>query len=399
MKNTDLQTVRLKLDDLTPYENNAKEHPEEQLDQIRESIQQFGFCDPIAVWGDDNTIVEGHGRYLVLKEMGETEVDCIRLDHLTDEERRAYTLAHNKLTMNSGFDFQILEDELDAINDIDMSYFGFNPPENEPNWFEERERYDNEMLEDESEEYQEFVKKFEAKRTTDDCYTPDLVYNAIADHVAEKYGLNRKNFVRPFYPGGDYQKEKYKATDVVVDNPPFSILMEIIRYYKEHGIRFFLFAPSLTSIGYVRMCTVLQVFVDITYENGASVRTSFVTNLEPEDIATRTDHELYEKAQEAADTVRKEQTRELPKYSYPNEVVTAAMMGRYTKYDIPLTIYRSESVIIDALDSQKEAGKAIYGHGLLLSERAAAERAAAKVWKLSERERELVLSLERKETS
>ena len=129
MKNTDLQTVRLKLDDLTPYENNAKEHPEEQLDQIRESIQQFGFCDPIAVWGDDNTIVEGHGRYLVLKEMGETEVDCIRLDHLTDEERRAYTLAHNKLTMNSGFDFEILNGELGSITSIDMEAFGFEPEE------------------------------------------------------------------------------------------------------------------------------------------------------------------------------------------------------------------------------------------------------------------------------
>lgn len=129
MKNTDLQTVRLSLDELTPYANNAKEHPEEQLDQIRESIQRFGFCDPIAVWGDDNTIVEGHGRYLVLKEMGETEVDCIRLDHLTDEERRAYTLAHNKLTMNSGFDFEILNGELGSITSIDMEAFGFEPEE------------------------------------------------------------------------------------------------------------------------------------------------------------------------------------------------------------------------------------------------------------------------------
>jgi ParB-like chromosome segregation protein Spo0J len=121
-----LEIIKLGLDELKPYEKNAKRHPEKQIEQIKKSIEQFGNNDPIAVWGDDNTIVEGHGRYIALKELGYTEAECIRLDHLTDEERKAYTLAHNKLTMNSDFDEDLLNIELDSILDIDMEQFGFD---------------------------------------------------------------------------------------------------------------------------------------------------------------------------------------------------------------------------------------------------------------------------------
>lgn len=120
-----MEIIKLGLDELKPYEKNAKRHPEKQIEQIKKSIEQFGNNDPIAVWGDDNTIVEGHGRYIALKELGYTEAECIRLDHLTDEERKAYTLAHNKLTMNSDFDFEILDEELKDIIDMDMTDFGF----------------------------------------------------------------------------------------------------------------------------------------------------------------------------------------------------------------------------------------------------------------------------------
>lgn len=111
------------INSIKPYENNAKEHPREQIEQIKKSIQEFGNNDPIAVW--NNEIVEGHGRYQALKELDIKEIPIIRLDNLTDEQRKAYILIHNKLTMNSDFDFDILNEELDNILDIDMEDFGF----------------------------------------------------------------------------------------------------------------------------------------------------------------------------------------------------------------------------------------------------------------------------------
>lgn len=120
-----MEIIRLKTSELTPYEKNAKLHPQEQIDQIKNSIQQFGMNDPIAIWGKKNIVVEGHGRLLALEQLGIDEVDCIRLDHLTDDERRAYTIAHNSTNMSSGFDFDILEQEL-ADLDFDFSDFGLD---------------------------------------------------------------------------------------------------------------------------------------------------------------------------------------------------------------------------------------------------------------------------------
>ena len=111
------------IDTIKPYKNNAKLHPREQIEQIKKSIEKFGMDDPIGVWKDE--IVEGHGRLIACKELGMAEVPIIRLDHLTDEERKAYTLAHNKLTMNSDFDIDVLNEELDSILDINMEDFGF----------------------------------------------------------------------------------------------------------------------------------------------------------------------------------------------------------------------------------------------------------------------------------
>ena len=107
-----MNIVNLKIKDLKPYERNAKTHPKENIEAIKKSIQKYGFADPIGVWGKQNIIVEGHGRYLACKELGIDEVPCIRLDHLTDEERREYTLMHNKTTMMSDFDFDLLGEEL-----------------------------------------------------------------------------------------------------------------------------------------------------------------------------------------------------------------------------------------------------------------------------------------------
>lgn len=124
-----LKIEYLPIDALKPYERNAKQHPFEQIEQIKESIRQFGMNDPIGIWGDECVVVEGHGRLIALQEMGETEVPTIRLDHMTDEQRRAYTLVHNKTTMNSGFDLEMLHSELEEL-DIDMTDFGFQNLDN-----------------------------------------------------------------------------------------------------------------------------------------------------------------------------------------------------------------------------------------------------------------------------
>lgn len=121
----ELKVVYMAPDELKPYKNNAKRHPEEQIEQIKESIKEFGFNDPIAV-DKDNVVVEGHGRLIAAMEMELEKVPVIKLDELTEEQRKAYTLIHNKLTMNSGFDFSMLSLELSDLKDtFDMSSFGF----------------------------------------------------------------------------------------------------------------------------------------------------------------------------------------------------------------------------------------------------------------------------------
>lgn len=124
MKNS-LKIEYVPIGDLSPYERNAKMHSVEQIQQIKNSILEFGFNDPVAVW-KDNIIIEGHGRLIAAKELGYKELPIIRLDDLSDNQRRAYTLAHNKLTMNSEFDLDILAEELQDIIEIDMSDFGFD---------------------------------------------------------------------------------------------------------------------------------------------------------------------------------------------------------------------------------------------------------------------------------
>ena len=243
------------------------------------------------------------------------------------------------------------------------------------------------------EEYQAFLDKFVPKKTTDDCYTPDLVYEAVAQWVANEYHVAPRHFVRPFYPGGDYQREQYLPDAIVVDNPPFSILSEIIKFYVEKGIRFFLFAPTLTLFSSSSLVTALPVAASVTYENKANVNTSFVTNLEDPSIRLRSVPSLYRVVKEANDRNLEEQRRELPKYAYPDNVVTSAFVARLSRYGIDFSVSRTESVGIDALDAQKEQGRAIYGKGYLVSERAAAERAAAIRFALSPREREIVAQL------
>ena len=254
-------------------------------------------------------------------------------------------------------------------------------------------------------EYDAFVEKFKPKKTTDDCYTPPLVYEAVKNWAITEYDIDPEKIVRPFYPGGDYESFDYSGGKVVLDNPPFSILSKICAFYLDRGIPFFLFAPGLTALSgrsvVMRMNHII-CDADIKYENGAIVHTAFVTSYGGDEII-RTAPELGEAIQRAVEEIRREKRREIPKYSYPDNVVTAAMVQRYSKYGIDFSVKRNECLFIPRLDAQKETGKAIYGGGLLVSrqkaaeraaaERAAAERAAAQVWQLSDRERKMVEAL------
>lgn len=117
-----LQIETINIEAIIPYKNNAKKHPQKQIDKIKESIKEFGYNDPIAV-DENNMIIEGHGRYEALKQLGYESVECIRLNNLSEDQKKAYILVHNKLNMDTGFDSKILNDELLSIDTIDMSNF------------------------------------------------------------------------------------------------------------------------------------------------------------------------------------------------------------------------------------------------------------------------------------
>ena len=233
-------------------------------------------------------------------------------------------------------------------------------------------------LADENAEYAAFVEKFKPKKTTDDCYTPEVVYETVADWVSKEYGIDRADMVRPFWPGGDYQRHEYPDGCCVVDNPPFSILAEIKRFYLDHGVHFFLFAPNLTLFSGLwdeRQCY-YAMNAQVTYENGAVVQTAFVTDLD-DTYLVRTEPELCRLINEANERNVKSGKVSLPKYVYPLEVLTAARAAWMSGHNTDFRVRKGDACRIQSLDAQRPQGKVIFGGGLLLSERAAAERAAA----------------------
>lgn len=247
----------------------------------------------------------------------------------------------------------------------------------------------NELFND----YDAFVKKFEPKKTTDDCYTPPKVYDTVLAWVRRRYAIpDDAPIVRPFFPGGDYENAEYPEGCVVVDNPPFSIMSRILRFYTARGIRFFLFAPQLTLFSNARDPRIgfVCAAASITYANGAVVNTGFVTNM-GENVA-ETAPDLREAIKAACAEIRKEKSVTLPKYTYPVEVATAARLGWLSVHGETFRVRRGDAAFVSSLDNG--GGKGIFGGGLLLSERAAAERAAAEraaatVFELSPREREI----------
>ena len=389
----------MNIDSLIPYENNAKVHDEKQVDIIARSIEEYGFINPLLIDKDLN-VIAGHGRIMAAKKLGLEKVPCIFVEGLSDAQRRAYILADNRIAELAHWDYDIAFEEIESLDSLgfDIDLTGFEIPRvSGEDFFEHRERFDQ-STEGESDEYKEFVEKFKQNtfiKTSDDCYTPDNIYNTIKDHVVEKYGLQGREIVRPFYPGGDYEKEEYKEGCVVIDNPPFSILAEIVDFYIEKNIDFFLFGPHLTIFNHNK-CNVVITNSQIVYENGAIVNTAFTTN--QGECFIEVDTDLAAKIEAVNDKNRDIELKGMPKYIYPDHVLTSTMAGRLARYGVPLKIKREDCYHIRVLDEQKKEDKAIYGSGYLLSDKAAAmkkeaqekapEKAQEKVyeWKLSERE-------------
>ena len=400
----DLPTIRI--DELVPYANNAKIHGPEQIEQLRRSLREFGFVSPVLIDKDKN-LIAGHGRVEAARAEGMTEVPYVTVSELSEAQRRAYIIADNRLSETGEWDAARLKFEMEELNSLsfDTALTGFTMDEIETIHVSAHERakpaaeenhFWGDVESESGEDYEKFVDKFKPKLTTDDCYTPQNIYEAIRDWAVKHYGLQGAPVVRPFYPGGDYEHETYPDGCVVIDNPPFSILSQICRFYTERGIQFFLFAPALTLFSIADgTCNYLPMSCRITYENGADVRTSFVTNLGDWKIETMP--ELWRRVDELNTQNTCEGAAELPGYTYPDCVMTPIRIAPTAKWQA-LRVRAEDASFIRALDAQRDHGKAIYGAAFLLSEKAAAEKAAAEkreqfVWALSDREKEIVAAL------
>ena len=245
-------------------------------------------------------------------------------------------------------------------------------------------------------DYESFLDKFEIKKTTDDCYTPKDVMDIIINYVNDKYPLKNKKIVRPFFPGGDYENIEYEDNMVVIDNPPFSIISKICKFYLKNGVKFFLFCPHLTAFSSDIDCTHIIASADITYENGATIKTAFVSNLFG-DIKIIGDADLYQKFK----SLQERNKTNLPKYEYPNHIITVSKIAYCVEKGINLKFHKKEIKHYRGMDAQKKHGKALFGCGFIASDKAAAAAAAAVqknenviIWELSQREKEIIKSLE-----
>ena len=214
-------------------------------------------------------------------------------------------------------------------------------------------------------QYDEFTAKFNLshKKNTDDCYTPPEVYNCVRDYFLEQFpDWKDRPIVRPFCPDGDFERFDYPDNCVVIDNPPFSILAKIVRWYIDHNIQFALFAPHQTCI--VRNTDITYCIADtkITYENGAVINTSFITNHESEYRIV----DAYKLGIRIAEAQGKTLGHKCV-LSHSKNIITPALAGKFLGSGA-LNIRKDECVFTD-----KEGNKGLFGCGFLISDRKADE--------------------------
>jgi hypothetical protein len=247
-------------------------------------------------------------------------------------------------------------------------------------------------------DYDAFLDKFEDKKTTDDCYTPKEVMDIVIEYVNDKYSLKDKKILRPFFPGGDFESIDYTDDCIVIDNPPFSIITKICKYYLERRIKFFLFCPHLTCFSADIDCTHIIASADITYENGATIKTAFVSNLFG-DLKIIGDAELHKKFKE----IQAQNKAKRPKYEYPNHIITVSKVAYCIEKGVSLTVDKKDTKHYRGMDAQKKHGKSLFGSGFIVSDKVAVAVAAAAAaankkdnviaWELSAKEKEIIKSL------
>ena len=220
------------------------------------------------------------------------------------------------------------------------------------NIFNEREEITHK-----STNYADFVKKFERKKTTDDCYTPEAVYNAIIQYIDNNIiDLEGKIIKRPFFPNGDYLAEKYDNKTIVIDNPPFSIYSKIVRNYMRMNVKFFLFAPALMLFVPRSNCSYVITNSNIRYNNGAVVKTSFATNLIGGKILISATLSNYIKVAQQQTNKEKKDMR------LPENYINSAQLIKYCK-NKDLMLQGSEDFLT------KFEGRKIFGAAMRLTDK------------------------------
>lgn len=222
-------------------------------------------------------------------------------------------------------------------------------------------------------DYESFVAKFQdIPKTTDDCFTPPDVYEAVVKYVGTVTDLTGRQILRPFFPGGDYENAEYPEDGVVIDNPPFSIFTKVVAFYSAHKIPFFLFGPGLTIASCCKYCTAVIVSEQITFENGAKVKCNFASNLYGDLIITTAcmlDSLLRECPSQNVKA-------NLPIYAYPDELLSVSAMQTIAKGGEDFAVRRCECEVVRDLDCHPNKG--LFGDHFLLPVTLGAAKEAAR---------------------
>lgn len=240
-------------------------------------------------------------------------------------------------------------------------------------------------------DYASFIAKFaEQPKTTDDCYTPEDVYNAVVEYVGTITDMTGKCILRPFYPGGDYENAEYPENGIVIDNPPFSIFTKIVRWYLANDVPFFLFGNGMTIIQVCKYgATAVVIGCGVKFHNGAEVGINFATNLLPGMMAVT----APTLTQRIEDCPSQNQKVNLPKYRYPDNVISTSRLQTIAHGGIEIGIPRPSCITIGGLDNHPKGKGALFGDHILAAQ-AAAKAAAEIPISLSEREIKIISTLE-----